>query len=90
MVRLVGPVTSYEGPATIRQGDQDFAVQCGFSVRAPGREQGSWSGRFTDADGGIKPDEAELILPGGEIGRIAISHVVGTGGLFLGLRTPPS
>jgi hypothetical protein len=83
-------VTSYEGPATIRQGEQDFAVECGFAVHAPGRQQGSWSGRFTDADGGIKPDEAGLILPGGETGRIAISHVVGTGGLFLGLRTPPS
>ena len=84
------PVTSYEGPATIRQGEQDFAVQCGFSVRAPGREQGSWSGSFTDADGRIKPDEADLILPGGETGRIAIDHVAGTGGIFMGLNTPPS
>jgi hypothetical protein len=84
------PITSYEGPATIRQGDQDFAVACGFAVRAPGREDGSWSGRFTEADGRITPDEADLILPGGETGRIAISHVAGTGGIFMGVGVPPS
>jgi hypothetical protein len=74
----------------IRQGDKDFAVECGLALRAPGREQGTWSGRFTEADGRITPDEADLILPGGEAGRIAISHVAGNGGIFMGLGAPPS
>lgn len=82
----------YEGEATIRQGEQDIAVACVYSVRPPGEHRGIWHGRFTDAASKLATGEAVLILPSGESGRILIDYLSEPSGVsdtFVGAQATP-
>lgn len=84
-------MTTYDGPATVRQAGKEIEVECSYSFRPPtGTRLGEWQGRFTDASGPLEPDEADLVLPTGESGRIVLTNVNGmtrASGLFPGIGT---
>jgi hypothetical protein len=61
-------VMRYDGPAMIRQDEQEVAAECVFTVRPPGDGKGSWYGRFTEGQGRLATGEAVLVLPNGESG----------------------
>ena len=87
-------MTTYDGPATIRQGETEIQVQCSYTYRpASGTRMGEWHGRFTDASGPLEPDEADLVLPTGETGRIIVNRInlaPSVSGLFVGTGPPPA
>jgi hypothetical protein len=86
-------MSSYDGPATIRQGETEVQVSCGYTYRPPSDARlGEWHGRFTGASGPLEPREAELVLPTGETGQIILTHVNGwtrASGLFQGTGPAP-
>ena len=87
-------MSSYEGPATIRQNETEVLVQCGFTFRPPSdTRRGEWFGRFTEATGPLEPREAELVLPTGETGQIIVNQLNGltrASGWFQGTGPPPT
>lgn len=86
-------MTSYDGPATIRQGQTEIQVQCSYTYRPPtDMRRGEWNGRFTGASGPLEPREAELVLPTGETGQIIIrqiNYATRLSGLFQGTGPAP-
>ena len=80
----------YEGPATIRQKEQEIRVDCVVTVRQPSKGRANWSGRFTRAERRLLATRAVLVLPGGESGRIMIEDLESTGdsGTFVGRQAP--
>jgi hypothetical protein len=87
-------MTTYDGPATVRQGESEVAVECGFAVRAPGLGRGTWSGEFVAGELGLVSGEAVLVLPNGASARIVIDSITFDGpaaisGRFVGAGPPP-
>jgi len=90
--RGVVTVMRYDGPATIRQDEQEVAAECVFTVRPPGDGKGSWYGRFTEGQDRLATGEAVLVLPNGESGRIVIDYLdafSGAYGTFMGPKRCP-
>jgi hypothetical protein len=88
-------VESYEGPAVIRQANEDVAVTWLMydTAEPPTLRQGFWGGRFTHpAAVHIAPGDAVLVLPTGETAEIRIQEISfghGTHGWFAGSGPPP-
>jgi hypothetical protein len=61
-------MTTYEGLATIRQGDADIQIECSYTfLPASPPSLGEWRGRFTNASAPVELRvETELILPDAE------------------------
>jgi hypothetical protein len=88
-------VESYEGPAVIRQADEDITIAwLMYDTAEPATlRQGFWGGRFTHpAAVHIAPGDAVLVLPTGETAEIRIQEISfghGTHGWFAGSGPPP-
>jgi len=88
----------YEGPATIVVDGHDFGAEVVYWVDpAKDSRLGSWNGVFTILGGHyFEPDEAQLRLPDGRVGRIVVTHVSvrivagDSNGRFVGSGSPPS
>jgi hypothetical protein len=90
-------VESYDGPATIEQGEHEVTVTCAFWSSVESRSGiMSWGGTFSHPDSAhvLDAGNASLILPMGERGAVILNHVTyaatGSSGTFVGTGPPPS
>jgi hypothetical protein len=87
-------VESYEGPAVIRQADEDIAIAwCAVDAVRPPTAGFFGGGRFSHPTRvHVEPGDALLILPTGERAVVSIKDVSsdhGTRGWFTGSGEPP-